>query len=95
MRSKNKPAMTVAERAYVTRVKLLPCSVCDSGGGEFSPSEAHEIRQGQWFTAVALCADCHRGSHNSVGRGIWRVKKMTELDALAVTIQRLQMEISA
>ena len=92
MRSKNKPAMTAAERRWVTRLKLLPCSVCDTGGGEHAPSEAHEIRQGQWFTAVALCADCHRGPHNSIGRGIWRVKKMSELDALAVTVERLQLE---
>lgn len=89
MRSKNKPALTERERRHVLRVKLLPCSVCDAGGGEAAPSEAHEIKQGQWFTAVALCPDCHRGSHNSIGRGIWRVKKMTELDALAVTIERL------
>lgn len=89
MRSKNKPALTERERRHVLRVKLLPCSVCDAGGGEAAPSEAHEIKQGQWFTAVALCADCHRGSHNSIGRGIWRVKKMSELDALAVTIERL------
>ena len=92
MWSKNKAAMTGPEREHVRRVKLLPCSICDIGGGESAPSEAHEIKQGQWFTACALCADCHRGSHNSIGRGIWRVKKMTELDALAVTIRRLMTE---
>ena len=92
MQSKNKPPMRAAERRWVTRLKLLPCSVCDEGGGEFAPSEAHEIRQGMWFTAVALCADCHRGPHNGIGRGIWRVKKMDELAALAVTVERLQLE---
>lgn len=77
------------ERRHVARVKLLPCSVCGTGGGESWPSQAHEIKQGQWYTVVALCADCHTGSHNGIGRGIWRVKKMDELDALAVTLRSL------
>jgi len=93
--SKNKPSMSAAERGHVTRLKLLPCSVCDAGGGEAAPSEAHEPKQGRWWIAIALCADCHRGSHNGVGRGIWRVKKMDELDALAVTIRRLMTTESA
>ena len=47
MHSKNKPAMTAAERAHVTRVKEMPCAVCSASG----PSEAHELEQGFWFTA--------------------------------------------
>lgn len=89
MQSKNKPRPTAAEERHIRRVKLQPCAVCGAGGGESSPSECHEIKQGAWFLSVALCADCHRGSHNGVGRGIWRVKKMDELDALAVTYRRL------
>ena len=87
MQSKNKKAPTVAESAHIEAVKSLPCSVCDASG----PSDCHEIRQGQWFTSVALCKDCHQGSNNGWhGRkAIWRVKKYDELDALAVTIQRL------
>lgn len=40
---------------------------------------------------MALCTDCHRGSENGWhGRkALWRVMKMDELDALAVTIRRL------
>ncbi len=83
--------MTRAEREHVERVKLLPCSVCDTGGGYSAPSEAHEIEQGMWWLSVALCAECHRGSvlgwHGQ--RRIWAIKKMTMLDALAVTIRRL------
>ena len=87
MQSPNKKAMTKAERAHVDRVRQLPCSVCNQAG----PSEAHEIEQGQWFTSVAVCADCHRGSKNGLHgqRDMWRVMKMTELSALNVTIARL------
>lgn len=75
------------ERLHLARVKELPCSVCDAAG----PSEAHHIEQGQQYTCVALCPDCHRnpklGVHGE--RRMWAVKKMSELDALNVTIQRL------
>ena len=62
MQAKNKPAPTAAERAHIERVKSLPCVVCWAP----PPSECHEIEQGQWFTSVALCSDCHRGSHNGI-----------------------------
>ena len=75
------------ERAHVARVKELPCSVCDAPG----PSEAHHIEQGLQYTTVALCVECHRGPvlglHGQ--RRMWALKKMTELDALNVTISRL------
>jgi hypothetical protein len=85
--SKNKKQMTAAERAHVERVKLLPCSVCGAEG----PSDAHELKQGQWFSAVALCKDCHQGSRNGIHgqKAMWRVMKMDEVDALAVTVERL------
>lgn len=79
--------MTAAEREHVGRVKSLPCSVCDAPG----PSDAHHINQGQHYTVVALCKECHQGSilgwHGQ--RRAWAVRKMDELDALAVTIERL------
>ncbi len=91
MQSKNKPSMKAAEREYVRLVKLLPCSVCDEGGGESNPSECHEMKQGQWFTSMALCESCHRspllGIHGQ--KRIWSLMKMDELDALAITIQRI------
>jgi hypothetical protein len=91
MQSKNKAPQTKDEREYVRLVKLLPCSVCDAGGGEDHPSEAHEIKQGQWFTSIALCDSCHRGPMLGLHgqKRIWALKKMDELDALAITIQRL------
>ena len=83
--------MTAAERAHVARVKLLACSACDCGGGESAPSEAHEMEQGLWWLAIALCASCHRGAMLGLHgqRRAWIARKMSELDALAVTIRRL------
>ena len=87
MRTKNSKPFTKAELAHLEAVKSLPCSVCDAP----APSAAHHINQGQHFTCVALCQDCHQGSKNGWhGRkAIWRVMKMDEIDALAVTIERL------
>ena len=87
MWSKNKPRPTAAESQHIERVKELPCSVCWAPG----PSECHEIEQGLWFTSVALCSDCHRGSFNGLHgqRRIWKVNKMTELLALNNTIREL------
>lgn len=86
MWSKNKAKPTKQESEHIERVKSLPCSVCDA----HPPSDCHEPRQGMWWLSVALCKDCHQGSSNGLhGRkAIWRVKKMDEWDALAVTIQR-------
>lgn len=87
MQSKNKKAPTKAEHSHIERVKQLPCSVCDDLG----PCDAHEIKQGQWYTAVALCKSCHQGPllgwHGQ--RRMWALKKMDEVDALAVTVRRL------
>lgn len=87
MRSKNSKAHTARESARLASVKELPCSVCDRPG----PSEAHHIVQGQHFTTVAVCEDCHRGSFNGIhGRKtMWRIMKLDELGALDITLRRL------
>ncbi|WP_417283770.1 hypothetical protein [Comamonas sp.] len=76
-----------AEREHLAAVKKLPCSVCDQEG----PSEAHHIEQRQQYTCVALCESCHRGPlmgwHGQ--RRMWAIKKMSETDALNVTVRRL------
>lgn len=79
--------MTKVEREYVSRIKEQPCVICDHPG----PSEAHEIKQGQWFTSLPLCPDCHRGGFNGIhGQArIWNVKKLDELAVLNSTIERL------
>lgn len=87
MRTKNAKTLTTAEREHVARVKQLGCSVCDAP----PPSDAHHINQGQHYTVVALCKDCHQGSllgwHGQ--RRAWAIRKMDETAALAVTIERL------
>ena len=82
--------LTDRERKHLGAVKSLPCSVCDAPG----PSEAHHVQQGRQFTAISLCVDCHRspllGWHGQ--KRAWAVRRMSELDALDVTIRRL-MEV--
>ena len=91
MRSKNSKPLTATEREYMGNVKSLPCSVCDAP----APSAAHHINQGQHFTAVALCYDCHQGHNGWHGnKSLWRIRKMDELDALNITIKRLQGEFA-
>jgi hypothetical protein len=87
VQSKNKRKPNAAEAAHIERVKLMPCCVCNAAG----PSDAHELRQGDWFTCLPLCRDCHMGAHNGIhGRqAIWKVKKLDELGALNLTIQEL------
>ena len=76
------------ERAYLLRVKSLPCSVCDMAG----PSEAHHVKQSSAYTCIALCESCHRGPVNGLHgqKRAWLLRKLDALDALAVTIERLQ-----
>jgi hypothetical protein len=65
----------------------MDCVVCGSSG----PSECHEIEQGQWFTSMPLCADCHRGSFNGIHgqKRLWLVMKMDELSALNKTYETI------
>jgi hypothetical protein len=79
--------LSQAEREHLHCVKELPCSVCDAAG----PSDAHHIVQGLHYCVVALCKSCHQGSmlgwHGE--RRMWALKRMNELDALNVTLRRL------
>lgn len=79
--------LTAAERRHLGRVKELPCSVCDAPG----PTEAHHVKQHRQYTCIALCADCHRGGFNGIHgqQRAWKLRKMEELDALNITLQRL------
>jgi hypothetical protein len=76
--------MNDSERSWVGLVKEQPCSVC----GQAGPSDAHHIQQGEHYTVVALCKSCHQGSrmgwHGE--KYAWKIAKMSELDALNVTI---------
>ena len=85
--------LTDKERAHIRRVKGLPCSVCDAPG----PSDAHHVKQHRQYTVVALCKNCHQGPvmgwHGQ--RRMWAIKKMDELDALNVTVERLVASLAS
>jgi hypothetical protein len=84
-------SLTNREREHLARVKALPCSVCDMPG----PSEAHHVKQGQQYTAIALCPDCHRGPlgwHQN--KTLWRIRKLDEFGALNITLDRLMRELA-
>ena len=86
MMSKNSKAITHAEAQHLAAVKSVACSVCDAP----APSAAHHIKQGQHRTTVALCWECHQGKQGWHGdKTLWRIRKMDELDALAVTLERI------
>lgn len=80
-------SLTVKERRHLGRVKELACSVCDAPG----PSEAHHLKQGEQYLCIALCPECHRGPVMGLHgqKRAWSIRKMDELDALAVTVRRL------
>lgn len=85
MRSKNSKPLTPAERDHLAAVKSLRCSCCDGPGGF-----AHHIEQGQHFTTVALCHECHQGHNGWHGnKTLWRIRKLDELGALNITLARL------
>lgn len=87
MQSKNKHKPTAREREHIALIKQMDCGVCGTAG----PSEAHEMVQGQWFTSMPLCPDCHRGSFNGIHgqKRIWSVLKKDELSVLNETIEKL------
>jgi hypothetical protein len=88
MQSKNKKPQTRDERLYVSRLAGMRwCACCQ----EPCEPEIHELEQGDWFTSIPLCTDCHRGKHNGLheNKAMWTVQKLTELGALGRTIRRM------
>lgn len=79
--------LTIRERAYLAVIKNLPCGVCDAR----PPSDAHHIEQGKHYLAIPLCRDCHMnqklGWHGE--KRAWKIRKLTELDVLNNTIEKL------
>jgi hypothetical protein len=87
MWSKNKRRPDTAEREHIALVKQMDCGCCGATG----PSDAHELTQGQWFTSIPLCQDCHTGGFNGIHgqKRIWAVLKKDELSVLNETIEKL------
>ncbi len=81
---------------YMGRVKSLPCVLCSLlGQPQSGVTEAHHIRTGHGmgdrasdFLTVALCVDCHRGTHGFHGtKALMRIAKLSEMDLLAETVR--------
>jgi hypothetical protein len=87
MQSRNKRSADETERQHIERIKQMDCGVCGASG----PCDAHELKQGQWFTAIPLCKDCHQGNFNGIHgqQRIWKVLKKDELSVLNDTIERV------
>lgn len=86
MRTKNAARITAAESAHMGKVKESGCAVC--GAGPYV--EAHHTKQGNHFTTIGLCPECHRGPMGIHGdKTMWRIHKMDENDALNETLRRL------
>jgi len=84
---------TKAQAKHLSRLASLPCSLCGT-----SPTEIHHILEGRikgrksgHWTAIPLCPDCHRGSHNGIHgqQAMLKVMKTTELELLAQTLEAL------
>lgn len=83
---------TAGMRRYMGLVAEQPCCTCGATGVQL-----HHVREGQGmaqrasnFLVVPLCPSCHTGSRGVHGdRSMMRLKKLTEMDMLAMTIERM------
>lgn len=85
--------MKASEAKHLAKVAALPCALCGT-----QPVEVHHILEGRikgrksgHWTAIPLCPDCHRGSHNGIhGRqAMLKIKKLTELELLGDTLESI------
>ncbi len=84
--------MSAAGKRHMGRVAALPCACCGAHG-----VHVHHIREGQGmsqrasdFLTVPLCPECHTGPNGLHGnRSLMRIRKLDELDLLAMTIEAL------
>lgn len=78
---------TKLEWQHLKRIKSMPCIVC----GQAAPSEAHHVRQDSAYYCIPVCVSCHRHESNGIhGRkGMWKIHKIDELDALAKLIEEI------
>ena len=81
-----------AQSDYMGRVASLSCACCGQYG-----VQVHHIREGQGlaqrasnYLTVPLCEGCHTGQYGVHGdKSRMRARKLSELDMLADTIERL------
>jgi len=83
---------TAAEKRHLERIAQLPCVLCGAHG-----VHVHHLREGQGmgqrasnFLVIPLCPECHTGHLGLHGnRALLKVRKLEELDLLALTIAAL------
>lgn len=93
-----KKAKSIREKAYHARLENLPCVLCETlGQHQTGPTKVHHIREGQgasqrashWL-CIPLCYECHQGDSGVHGsQSLLRIAKVSELDLLALTIERI------
>lgn len=90
-----KKAKTAAEIAHHEKVAAMGCILCDISGRGFVPASVHHlknrgVRSSHWLV-IPLCPYvCHLGPQGIHGdQTLFLVMKVTELDLLALTIERL------
>lgn len=93
-----KKARTAAQIEYQGKVAQLGCLLCREQGRGIVGANLHHIREGQgmgqrashWLV-VPLCRDCHQGKNGLHGdQSLMRISKLSELDLLAMTIERMR-----
>lgn len=88
-----------ADKAHMDRIASIGCILCRHLDLGQTPAQLHHIREGQGmsqrasnFLVVLLCETHHTGSpgiHGLGERGFYTRYKLSELDLLAMTIERL------
>jgi hypothetical protein len=82
---------------YQGRVAELGCLLCREQGRGIVAANLHHIREGQgigqrashWLV-TPLCRECHQGKNGLHGdQSLMRISKLSELDLLAMTIERM------
>lgn len=94
-----KHSHTVAEQVWLDAVASLGCILCDHLGYGNTPAVIHHLREGRGaaqrsphFLTVPLCPEHHTGGtgyHTLRDSGFERMYRLSELDLLALTIQKL------
>ena len=91
--------MSTAAQKHMGRVADLGCLICERLGAGHTPVCVHHIRDGQGtgqrasdFLTIPLCHEHHQGASGIHGLGTRRFERVygvSELDLLAMTIERL------
>lgn len=84
--------MTKAEKRHMDKVAQLPCATCGA-----MPVQLHHVREEQGgaqragnFLVIPLCPYCHTGPKGVHGdKTMMRIKKVTEMDLLNETLEKV------